>query len=212
MPATSVTREDAATEAGASFLVRLRLETRALHASTEARIAPAERLRDVHAYARLLSSLSPLYVFIEMRLASFGEWAALDPPLDVHGRRRAHLIVADLRVLGADASGGRATGAALPHLQSFAQAFGALYVVEGSRLGGRVLARHVSSAVGSGAEAALSFLRGNGCDDTGALWKDLRAALGGYAALADQLTRDAIVAGALDTFCCFDRQLARWEP
>jgi heme oxygenase (biliverdin-IX-beta and delta-forming) len=102
--------------------------------------------------------------------------------------------------------------ATLPQIEGFPGAFGALYVVEGSRLGGRVLARQVSAGLGPGVSGALGFLRGDGANAVGTLWKELRTALAAYAEQADERTRAAIVAGALDTFACFDRQLAGWEP
>jgi heme oxygenase len=208
MPATVAAREDAA-ETGASFLVRLRSETRALHASTERRIAPAERLRDVQAYAGFLCVLYPLYASIEGRLATFGEWAALVPPLEVADRRRAHLLIADLSDLGVAEP--RGAGAAQQGVECFAGAFGALYVIEGSRLGGRLLARQVSAAVGDAAAGALRFLGSDGTD-VGHLWHELRTALSCFAADSDAATRDAVIAGALETFRCFDRQLESWEP
>jgi heme oxygenase (biliverdin-IX-beta and delta-forming) len=190
-------------------MARLRAETRPLHARTERHIAPAERLRDVHAYARLLGSLYPIYGGIELRVASFAEWRLLRPPLDVVRRQRAHLLAADLRALGADAIPCEAE--ALPEIQRFAQAFGALYVIEGSRLGGRILARQVSAAVGESADGAQRFLRGDETAGAGQLWKEFCSALSAYAASAGLGTRDAIIAGALDTFGCFDRQLDAWE-
>ena len=169
------------------------------------------RLHDVHSYARLLVALYPLYAFIEDRLEAFAEWPALDPPLDVRRRRRSHLLAADLGVLGVKPDPGREADGELPRIGAFASAFGALYVIEGSRLGGRVLARHVSAAVGAPVEGALAFLRGGGSsDDTGALWKELLLTLDGYAAQGDTRTRDAIISGAVDTFGCFDSRLAHW--
>jgi heme oxygenase len=210
MPATVAAREDAGVETGASFLVRLRSETRALHASTERRIAPAERLHGVGAYAALLAALYPLYASIEERLEPFGDdWRALRPPLDVSRRRRAHLLIADLAELGV-AEPWRA-GAATPELERFAQAFGALYVVEGSRLGGRVLARQTLAAIGAPAASALSFLRGPGTE-VGRMWTEVRTALAGFAADSDAATHDDVIAGARETFRCFDRQLALWHP
>ena len=210
MPATVAAREDAGAASGTSFLVRLRSETRALHASTERRVAPAERLRDVGAYARLLAALYPLYASIEDRLEPFGaDWLELEPPLDVALRRRAHLLVTDLASLGLDEPW--RIGAAAPAIESFAQAFGALYVLEGSRLGGRVLARQVSAAVGAPASQAQRFLRGEGTE-VGRLWTELRTALAGFAAGSDAGTRDDVIVGALETFRCFDRQLALWQP
>jgi heme oxygenase len=209
MPATVAALEEAGTETGASFLVRLRSETRALHASTERRIAPAGRLRDLHAYARLLCVLYPLYASIEGRLETFGEWPALRPPLEVGDRRRAHLLIADLGALGVAEPRGP-----VPAQQGagcFAGAFGALYVIEGSRLGGRLLARQVSAAVGDAATGALRFLGSDGTD-VGHLWHELRTSLSCFAADSDAATRDAVIAGALETFRYFDRQLESWEP
>jgi heme oxygenase (biliverdin-IX-beta and delta-forming) len=200
-----------ATPAGATFLGRLRSETQALHASAEGSIAAAVRLHDVDGYARLLRSLHPLYASIEAQLAAFPDWSTLEPPLDLVRRRRAHLIDADLRALGAFGSCSGVRRGALPVLEEFPRAFGALYVVEGSRLGGCVLARQASRAVGGVVEGACRFLRSDG-SEVGPLWRELRTALGRYATHSGSLARDAVVSGAIDTFYCFDRQLARWEP
>jgi heme oxygenase (biliverdin-IX-beta and delta-forming) len=144
-----------------------------------------------------------------MRMESFQEWPGLAPPLDVWRRRRAYLLVADMRALGAQITYSHAV--VLPEIDRFAQAFGALYVIEGSRLGGRILARQVSAAVGDAADGALCFLRSNDASDVGLLWKEFCESLGGFAAGSTPATCDAIVAAALDTFRCFDRQLQRWE-
>ena len=160
----------AAVDPGAEFLTRLRAETRVLHAATERHLAPAERLQDVHGYVRLLRTLYPLYASVEARLLSFDAFAALDPSLDVLARRRAHLLLADLRALGVDADPrGDMRDAAAPGLGHFAHALGALYVLEGSRLGGRLLARRVAANIGGATLGALSFLRSDG-SDVGPLW------------------------------------------
>lgn len=196
---------------GYTFLRRLRAETRDLHEATERRIAPADRLRTPAGYTRLLSSLYPVQVAIETRLASFSEWSTLDPPIDLHRRRRAGILAADLGVLGVDASRDLPGCEAPPVLPTFAHALGALYVLEGSRLGGRILARQVSSSIGSGAGEATRFLRGDGVA-VGLLWTELRTSLGAYADGSGPRARAAIVDGARASFRCFDRQLATWEP
>ena len=61
---------------------------------------------------------------------------------DWPSRRRAGLLAADLRDLGAATHAGLST-AALGDLRDPAAALGALYVLEGSRFGGSVLARRV---------------------------------------------------------------------
>jgi heme oxygenase (biliverdin-IX-beta and delta-forming) len=202
----------AAVDPGAEFLTRLRAETRMLHATTERHLAPAERLQDVHGYVRLLRTLYPLYASVEARLPSFAAFLALDPPLDVVARRRAHLLLADLRALGVDPDPrGDMRAAAAPGIGHFAHALGALYVIEGSRLGGRLLARQVAANIGGSTLGALSFLRSAG-SDVGPLWTEYCAALRGYARHADVRSRDAVIAGALETFGQFDRGLRRWTP
>ncbi len=203
----------AADDSGAAFLARLRAETRVLHATTERHLAPAERLQDVHGYVRLLRTLYPLYASVELRLQSFDAFAALEPRLDVRARRRSHLLLADLRTLGvrADPRGGDMRDATMSGLGHFAHALGALYVLEGSRLGGRLLASRVAANMGGATLGALTFLRSDG-SSVGPLWTEFCAALRGYAARADVRSRDAVVAGALETFGRFDRGLERWTP
>lgn len=189
------------------MLARLRLATRDLHTRAESRIIAPGIAVDGASYARLLAALLPVYAGVEQRLSEFGEWANLDPPLDLRLRRRAHLLVADLGRLGVDASVAGSSRRAPLRLELFAHAFGALYVVEGSRLGGRVLADQIAREAPGVDAGAYRFLASDGAD-VGALWRSLRAALTDYAGHAGTLVQDALVAGASETFACFDRQLA----
>lgn len=189
------------------FLARLRLATRDLHTRAEARIAAPGIAVDGASYARLLAALLPVYAGVEQRLSEFEEWTTLDPPLDLRRRRRAHLLVADLERLGVHAPGAGSSRRPPPRLERFAHAFGALYVVEGSRLGGRVLARRIARDAPGVDAGAYRFLASDGAD-VGALWRSLRAALADYAGRGGALAEDALVAGASETFACFDRQLA----
>jgi heme oxygenase len=193
------------------LLDRLRTETGPAHASTERRIADAGRIGDVDAYRRLLVALHPIYAAVEARLEAFDEWSQLEPPIDLRSRRRAHLLAADLRALAVAESAGGANASRGPSLPGFAHALGALYVVEGSRLGGRVLARQIAARVGGSVWSALGFLRSDG-SDVGRLWKELCEALRGFGAGADRGSCDGVVAGALATFGSFEWQLAGWEP
>jgi len=191
------------------FLARLRSETRTLHTRAEAPI-PADAVIDRTRYASLLGALLPVYAGIEERLGDYEEWAALHPPLDVDARSRARLLADDLRTLGADERPRGSGDTALPQLGSFEEAFGALYVLEGSRLGGRVLARQIGRSTGAAEVDAFRFFASDGAD-VGELWTDLRAALGRYAAGGDAERQDALIRGASETFSCFDRELGRWS-
>jgi heme oxygenase (biliverdin-IX-beta and delta-forming) len=191
----------------ASSAAWLRDATRVLHDRAEAHAETAVGGIDAAAYARLLAALLPLYGGIEEALESFHEWSRLDPPLDIVARRRSQLLVADLHTLGVEVQEGREHAAAAPRLELFDHALGALYVVEGSRLGGRVLAARIVGGSRSIEVDAFRFLRSDGFD-VGGSWRELRASLAAYA--VDPPTRARVVAGATETFACFEQQLARW--
>ena len=185
----------------------LRSATSVQHDRVEALVDLAARGLDATSYARLLLAFLPLYSSIERGLESFDEWVGLETPLDIVSRRRSHDLLADLRSLGVDVDERPGNEPATPRLKVFGQAFGALYVVEGSRLGGRVLAARIAQGAGPIEEGAFRFLRSDGAD-VGRSWRELRASLAGYA--ADPPTRAPIVEGASETFACFEQQLARW--
>ncbi len=85
----------------------------------------------------------------------------------------------------------------LPSLTSVSAALGCMYVLEGSTLGGQILARHVAGRVDG---ANVSYLRSYGAE-VGPMWKRFGLAVEAYA--GDGAT---MVAAAQDTF----RTLGRW--
>uniref|UniRef100_UPI00333EB880 biliverdin-producing heme oxygenase n=1 Tax=Sandarakinorhabdus sp. TaxID=1916663 RepID=UPI00333EB880 len=96
--------------------------------------------------------------------------------------------------------------AALPKLDSPQAVLGAMYVVEGSALGGRGLARHLKDLLGDQKGAGRRFFASDGAD-TGRTWR----------AFMDQLDRVAIddrtvvIDAAIATFCCFETWMDGWE-
>ncbi|WP_295531967.1 biliverdin-producing heme oxygenase [Novosphingobium sp. Chol11] len=102
----------------------------------------------------------------------------------------------------------------LPHALAFpAQAspeylLGARYVVEGSALGGRGLARQLDGLLGHGVTAGRRFFAGHGAE-TGAQWRayldQLWNAPTGLAAQTES------VAGATRTFAIFEQWLEGWN-
>jgi Heme oxygenase len=99
-------------------------------------------------------------------------------------------------------------------LSSPGSAWGALYVVEGSTLGGQHIFRTLqgSSFVERHAlspDAGLSYFAGYG-DRTGDMWRRFLGALG-EADGADLAERDSIIEGASHTFALFERVLAHCD-
>lgn len=85
-------------------------------------------------------------------------------------RQRRGLLEEDLRVLGSELPEG-----GLPRLPEFrgdAEFLGAMYVMEGSRLGGLVIAKHVEDVLGLEAGRGDSYFRGGG-GQTAAMWREV---------------------------------------
>jgi heme oxygenase len=184
---------------------RLRQATSALHAEVEeaADVMSGGRERYVWFVGKQLGFLEPL----ERRLA--GAPGLAEAGIDLSRRERAHLFAADLLELGAHPA--RAPRcAALPRVDSAARALGALYVLEGSTLGGIFLLHQVGRALGVTAASGAS-----GIAPYGAAVRDM------WVAYADALDRFVqahpaeeaeIVDAARDTFRAMLAWLREPEP
>lgn len=123
---------------------RLRAATFQAHASLHehpAFVAVIEGRADLPLYRCLLSRLYGIHQPLEVALACADRH--LPPGLRSHGRSRVALIEQDLIALGIDATdvARLPRKAGLQPLRSRGAALGALYVVQGSTLGGEVIAR-----------------------------------------------------------------------
>ncbi|HZP06486.1 MAG TPA: biliverdin-producing heme oxygenase [Terracidiphilus sp.] len=85
-------------------------------------------------------------------------------------RRRGHLLAADLNWFGLTVE--EKNRPSLPDLSDEALFFGALYVMEGSTLGGQLIARHVEEALGLEPGRGDRYFRGHGAK-TGPMWKEI---------------------------------------
>lgn len=169
------------------FTVRqaLRTATGGSHERVDAAFSGFD-LTDRLSYARFLSAQAAAHVPVETALEESGVENVLP---DWPGRRRADLLRTDLAALGRSLP--RAD--ALPAFDTAAEILGAVYVLEGSRLGGALLRRSVP------ADLPCSFL---GASDSAA-WRRLLEVL-------DLQVRDAgdidrATNGALRVFSLFEQ-------
>ncbi|MDQ2770388.1 MAG: biliverdin-producing heme oxygenase [Bacteroidota bacterium] len=179
-----------------ALLARLRLETKPFHDAVEANpfnraltagtVTPADTARFL---ARMYGFVLPYETALRQQAANFG------PEWQLEQRYRAHFIPADLATLGYVAE--PPICSALPPLETRAQLLGAMYVLEGSTLGGQVIARQLAAA-GIGGRTFF----GSRAERTGPLWKQLTQLLEPAAADAPE----AVVASAILTF----QTLAAW--
>jgi heme oxygenase len=172
---------------------RLRDATRDLHSEAEeaAAVTPGDRERYVWFVARQYGFTAPL----EPRLAAAPGIAATG--LDLARRQRAHLFAADLLHLGLH-PGRLPRCEALPRVDGAARALGALYVLEGSTLGGAFLLAHLGRSLGISATAGASGLAPYG-HALREMWVAFADALDAFVRGAPGATPDVIDA-ARETF------------
>ncbi|MDB4265163.1 biliverdin-producing heme oxygenase [bacterium] len=147
-------------------MLRLREETSGHHQRAEAAASVDQMLVDRTTYA---SGLIRFYrVWRPLENAIIG--SCLDLPPKVEERWRSAKLEGDLTMLGTAVSeiAMEPLGYAL---ETQAQVTGALYVMEGSTLGGQIVARMISERLGLISATGASFFTAHG-PDTSARWKE----------------------------------------
>ena len=107
------------------------------------------------------------------------------------------MLVSDLRALGVKELAVLPRCAVLPALDSPAQAFGCLYALEITTLGGQIVARHLNRALGVGPGAGCSYFNSYG-NQAVAMWHDFGQQIKRQAAPGE--IEEAMTRAAIDTF------------
>lgn len=188
--------------ADASLLPRLRTETRAAHDAIEAALDLEGRLSSRDAYRELLAQVYAFHAGWEPVLAGLIEDPAFFEP-----RRKLALLAADLACLGMspvdiDALAPRPPLAALT---TISQALGAMYVLEGSTLGGQLISRQVADRLALRADFGASYHNAYG-RSVGAMWRAFGQRL---IKAAPDLDGDAVVSAAQTAFAQMQAALTR---
>ena len=165
---------------------RLRSETAADHDAVEGSVP-------------LMSDALTAEEYVSSLRAMYGMVAAWEDLLDrsapawvlalLTTRRRKHLLARDLAHFGAALPA--ESGPALPVFPGDAGLLGAMYVMEGSTLGGQFIARHVERVLGLVPGEGNAYFRGH-AERTGTLWKEFLEVL--RTAVPDSETGTAVVA------------------
>ncbi|MCB5174533.1 biliverdin-producing heme oxygenase [Microvirga lenta] len=150
-----------------TLLERLKIETRTAHDRIETAIDLDRRIASRDGYRALLCRFYGFHVAWEGMAGDF----APDPHF-FRRRCKTDLLVKDLRALGMTAR----EISRLPRCDSLmplpapAAVWGSMYVVEGSTLGGAVIARDVERRLGLNAETGCAYFRSYG-RETAVMWK-----------------------------------------
>ena len=175
-----------------------------------------EATQDVHrrlhrhdGFAAIQNGTINIASYRRLLLRLYGFYVPFEAAADIGGDRRAWLED-DLRTLGIDQHGLGAAPMcnAIPCLKRTDARLGALYVVEGSALGGRVLSHNLDRLLGLEAVNGRRFFLGRG-QGTGAAWRRYLAQLS--ASSAEPEARIKILGAALETFAVFEHWLSGWS-
>ena len=175
------------------LLKRLKIETRAAHEQIEHDLQLTKRTGSRLAYRALLQRFYGFHAAWEAQAG-----VLIADPAFFDRRRKTHLLVGDLRALGlgTDAITALPLCRPLMPMPTRAAALGAMYVVEGSTLGGTVIAHHVKHALGLTPETGCAYFSGYGAE-VGRMWRAFGERL---TEMSSPDTDDEIVASAARTF------------
>lgn len=147
----------------------LRAGTRAEHDAIERELDWRVRASDAAAYRAWLERLYGFHRIWEPQVAQ-----ALQDPVFFEPRRKLHLLATDLDQLGVS----RCALEFLPSptfasgFATVGQALGSMYVVEGSTLGGQLIARHVKATLGFAPSYHVGYRR-----RTAGMWRQFQERL-----------------------------------
>lgn len=187
------------------IMTKLKESTRGQHEALESVVDVMNRSLTSEGYKSLLVKFYRFYSAIEPRLPD-GEM--LEAGLDIRPRLKTQLLEADLKYLGV-APSSTSPWAGIPKTRNAAEAFGAIYVMEGATLGGQVITRHLTQHLGLTPEQGGAFFNSYG-REVGPMWKAFGAAVTAYSEKHPE-TDDVIVRSAGETFDsfrkCFEQPL-----
>ncbi len=196
--------------------VILRKESAQLHRRIEGTLRLPDAIRDATGYRAWLCRYLGFYAPLECLFREFEDWKSLGIEPCLHAQ--SGCLDDDLAALAVNRTTiPYAAPDLLPELPTLSHALGSLYVVEGSKLGGRAILRHLERRMGSEIAGATRFFCGN---TAGPTWQSFRATLDGFGFRHPQLCAD-VVMGAERTFIslekwfgtfCADEQVRHERP
>lgn len=176
---------------------KIKEHTKTNHQSLEKKLIT--RMRSIQSkgdYAKFLALFYRYFGGLELAINKHLDFSNLP---DYGCRRKTSALVDDLTVLGAQLPT-LASESALPEIKNHCQALGALYVIEGSTLGGEIIGKIINRQLDLTNSSGMSFFNGYG-DQTASMWQVFKQSI-------DQpvyvLKHDMIIQSANQTFIQFE--------
>lgn len=180
-----------------SILTQLKSQTAHQHQQTEELVDIMREDFSPADYKKLLTRFYAFYKSFEPKMFDALRENPID--FDYENRQNTPKLFRDLESLGmSEAEISEIEDFDdLPALDSKEKIFGALYVVEGSTLGGQVISRHLKEKFGFDESGGSAFFSGYG-KETGAMWKIFRDAITNFS--GGDANRGEVIGAANDTF------------
>jgi heme oxygenase len=187
------------------ILDQLRKETKYAHAALEKQIIPKIKNATPASYSGLLACFYGYYKPVEDKIDLF---ISNDIVPHYSERRKAATIIHDLGIINGAAVYELPLCNHLPDINDVATALGAMYVLEGSTLGGSIIVKMLMQRLELHDESAVQFFSGYG-EKSGAMWASFIRVLDNYT--ADKPIQQQIAATASATFSLFNDWIVRNE-
>jgi heme oxygenase len=174
------------------------LKVRTLSSHQQLEKALVGRMRNMRTREDYISLLQAFYSYFGAIEDQINRYIGKDQLPDHTERRKTASLVGDIESLG----GGlpeKAREAYLPPIENQLQAFGALYVIEGSTLGGLIISKMIAKQLGL-TEDGLSFFKSYG-HATNEMWERFKAVLNLQG--NNDTEKECIIHAADDTFTKF---------
>ncbi len=179
------------------IMAKLKESTRGQHEALESVVDVMNRTLSIDEYKDLLIKFYRFYQAVEPRLPAD---ELLKSGFDIRPRLKSSMLERDLVHLGVK-PGSVPPWTGVPQTQNAAQAFGAVYVMEGATLGGQVITRHLHQHLGLTPEQGGAFFNSYG-REVGPMWKAFGASVTAYSEVHPE-NDEAIVTAAGETFDSF---------
>lgn len=177
----------------------LKKETKVNHQQLEKALVKQMRLINTKGeYIKLLQLFYGYFGALEEKINEFILPHNLEEEHEFQ-RRKTKKIVEDIDVYSGVIPE-KATDEDLPEITNQLQAFGALYVIEGSTLGGKVIAKMMQRQMETDAIEGFTFFHGYG-DETESRWASFKELLNKQA--TDISEKEKVVKAADETFAKF---------
>jgi heme oxygenase (biliverdin-IX-beta and delta-forming) len=177
------------------IMAKLKEATRQQHEGVEKSVDIMSQMFSIEDYKALLIKFYRFYSAIEPKFEAFD---LKETGFDLDIRRKTLLLENDLGKLDLSEVAKTLPGFKdLPEINSIDQAFGCLYVIEGSTLGGQIINRHLKQHLGLTPENGGSFFNGYG-EKTGMMWKEFCEIVTNYDAKSNN--SEDIIKAAKATF------------